>query len=269
MRVDDLKGLVGQHAAQRFLEKRGMSLPMAAAIGFQLPGLAERSVDRYHNTEGRLNRASREQLDESVKSAAYSSPAPSVPYGSPAPANKSAGKPFNPKAFSRTLTNKVDEAIRAAKRTPSSKTPTSKSPFLEGLARLGPGVGLPRSATPGSIALNLGGQAAASALGSLGASLLQDMYTKAKSAISSIGSDSARKAVLEQLKKEDPILSTASDAVLMESFHTMTRFAPTLSTDKNAVRSFLRQAVMGGTGPDFTTIKLLAESERAVTGKKD
>ena len=214
MRVDDLKGLVGQHAAQRFLEKRGMSLPMAAAIGFQLPGLAERSVDRYHDTKGRLNRASREQLDESVKQA-------------------------------------LDTGTR----------------FMGGMLGLKDLVGKRPSA--GNVALHLGGAAAAATLGLVGKGLLEDMMSKAKSAIGSIGNNNARKAIVDQLKKEDPVLNNSSDATLMDAYHTMVRFAPTLSTDKNAVRSFLRQSVMSGAGPDFTTIKLLADSERAVTGKKD
>jgi len=48
----------------------------------------------------------------------------------------------------------------------------------------------------------------------------------------------------------------------------MTSVAPFLSRDKNAVRSFLRAAAMSGSGLDFNTIKLLAEAERAVTGKR-
>ena len=65
------------------------------------------------------------------------------------------------------------------------------------------------------------------------------------------------------------MLSSADDATLMEAYHTMSRFAPVLSTDKNAVRSFLRQAVTSGSGPDFMSIKLVADAERAVTGPKE
>jgi len=256
MHLDTLKELIAERAATRFLEKRGMSIPMTAALALQAPELGSRAVRARRDVRDRLNRASREQLDESVKSAAgYSNPV-----------EKKDLQSFS-KRLNNSLTAKIDSAVRAIRKNPASKTPSSTSPFLEGLAGLPIGTGLPRSVTPGGLALSLGGQAAASALGSLGAVLLKDIYAKAKSSIGAIGSDAARKAVLEQLKKEDPILSNASDANLMESFHTMARFAPTLSTDKNAVRSFLRQAVMGGTGPDFTTIKLLAESERAVTGK--
>ena len=78
-----------------------------------------------------------------------------------------------------------------------------------------------------------------------------------------------RLTVLKQLKAEDPVLSQADDKTITDAYQTMVRFAPVLSTDKNAVRSFLRQAVMSGAGPDYASIKLLADSERSVTGGKD
>ncbi len=106
-------------------------------------------------------------------------------------------------------------------------------------------------------------------MGSSGANLLRDIANKAMEAVGHAGDQAAREAILGELKRTDPVLAGADDKVLMESYHTMTRFAPVLSTDKNAVRSFLRQAVMSGTGPDFMSIKHLADSERAVTGGKD
>lgn len=103
-------------------------------------------------------------------------------------------------------------------------------------------------------------------MGTSGANLLRDIANKAMEAAGHAGDTSAREAILGALRREDPVLGGADERVLMESYHTMTRFAPTLSTDKNAVRSFLRTAVMSGSGPDFMTIKHLADSERAVTG---
>ena len=105
-------------------------------------------------------------------------------------------------------------------------------------------------------------------VGAMGAGLLRDIANKAMSSIGNVGNEAARTAILQQLRREDPVLQEADDKVLMEAYHTMTRFAPVLSTDKNAVRSFLRQAVMSGNGPDYMSIKLLADSERAVTGEK-
>lgn len=117
---------------------------------------------------------------------------------------------------------------------------------------------------------HLSGSAAITAfgkeMGTSGADLLRDMATKAMEAAGHAGDASAREAILQNLKRSDSVLANADDGTLMEAYHTMTRFAPTLSTDKNAVRSFLRQAVMSGSGPDYMSIKLLADAERAVTG---
>lgn len=106
-------------------------------------------------------------------------------------------------------------------------------------------------------------------MGASGANLLTDMMSKAVNAATHAGDPHTRAAILGELKKSDTVLSGADDKTLMESYHTMARFAPVLSTDKNAVRSFLRQAVMSGAGPDYMSIKLLAESERAVNGERD
>jgi hypothetical protein len=106
-------------------------------------------------------------------------------------------------------------------------------------------------------------------MGISGANLLRDIAAKAREAVGRPGDDATRKAIIGELKKNDTVLANADDKTLLEAYHTMSRFAPVLSTDKNAVRSFLRQAVMSGAGPDYMSIKLLADSERAVTGEKD
>ena len=103
-------------------------------------------------------------------------------------------------------------------------------------------------------------------MGTSGANLLRDIANKAVESVRHMGDSSAREAIITNLKRTDSVLANADDKTLMEAYHTMTRFAPVLSTDKNAVRSFLRQAVMSGSGPDYMSIKLLADSERAVTG---
>lgn len=164
------------------------------------------------------------------------------------------------------IANAVDRAGTADPSTPV-KLSGWGTQLLGGAAKAKDALKGETNFNPKNLALHIGGAALASGLGVVGASLLKDMMAKAKSAVGSIGQDAARKAVLDQLKKEDPILAMADDKVLMEAYHTMARFAPTLSTDKNAVRSFLRQAVMNGVGPDYMAIKLLADSERSVTGK--
>lgn len=74
----------------------------------------------------------------------------------------------------------------------------------------------------------------------------------------------ARQAIFEALKQEDSVLANADDTTIMEAYHTMARFAPTLSTDKNAVKSFLREAVMSGGGVNYNTIKLLTDAENSL-----
>lgn len=83
-----------------------------------------------------------------------------------------------------------------------------------------------------------------------------------------------RKALVDTLLRTDPVLSDAvsrhpdSRTLVKDSYGTMVRFAPTLSLDINAVRSFLREAVMGGSGVNYATIKNLVDTERAIADAK-
>jgi len=83
------------------------------------------------------------------------------------------------------------------------------------------------------------------------------------SALSSSG-----KAIIEQIKKTDPIIASADNKLLQSAYNTMASVAPTLSKDINAVRSFLREVAMSGTGPDYGTIKQLADAERTIKQSK-
>lgn len=86
--------------------------------------------------------------------------------------------------------------------------------------------------------------------------------------------DPKRKALVETLLRTDPVLSDAvarhpdSITAVKEAYGTMVRFAPTLSLDINAVRSFLREAVLGGAGVNYATIKNLVETERSISDAK-
>jgi hypothetical protein len=83
-----------------------------------------------------------------------------------------------------------------------------------------------------------------------------------------------RKALVETLLRTDPVLSDAverhpdSKTLVTESYGTMVRFAPTLSLDINAVRSFLREAVLGGSGVNYATIKNLVDTEKSIAEAK-
>lgn len=117
------------------------------------------------------------------------------------------------------------------------------------------------------------GEAFAKQLGSSSANelvdLTKDIVSKGyESMKNTFALSPARATIFETLKKEDPDLAAADNATLAEAYHTMSRFAPTLSTDKNAVKSFLRTvATSPEGGADFNTIKLLAEAENAIAGQ--
>ena len=73
-----------------------------------------------------------------------------------------------------------------------------------------------------------------------------------------------QEGVLEQLVASDEILQQADPEFLESAYGSMRRFAPILATDENAVRSFLREAVMYGTGPDFAMISNMSKAERTI-----
>ena len=83
-----------------------------------------------------------------------------------------------------------------------------------------------------------------------------------------------REQLFAGLVRTDPVLTDAvrrdpkAQVVLEEAFQTMVRYAPHLSVDINAVRSFLREAVIGGGGVNYATIKNLVETEKTITGDR-
>jgi hypothetical protein len=83
--------------------------------------------------------------------------------------------------------------------------------------------------------------------------------------------DPRRQRLFESVVRTDPVIRDAlsrtphADKTLAEAFQTMVRFAPSLSLDVNAVRSFLREAVIGGAaGVNYATIKTLIETEKGL-----
>lgn len=71
---------------------------------------------------------------------------------------------------------------------------------------------------------------------------------------------------IEVFKKvmQDPIISKADKDLMISSYDTMKRFAPNLAADVNAARSFLREPALHGTGPNYATLKNLADAEQAI-----
>lgn len=110
-----------------------------------------------------------------------------------------------------------------------------------------------------SVAHNLGRYGAQAAV-----NLFGDLLSKATDGISNFMKGRAGLSIFNELRKEDDEIARADPSLLTDAYHTMVRFAPTLATDKNAVKTFLREAVLMGTGPNVVTIKQLADAERAV-----
>lgn len=78
-----------------------------------------------------------------------------------------------------------------------------------------------------------------------------------------------RKMILDQLRREDDLIKDMPLRKAMEAYHSMVGVAPTLSTDKNAVKSFLRTVAMTPDGGvDWNTLKGLADAEVSVSKAK-
>jgi hypothetical protein len=78
-----------------------------------------------------------------------------------------------------------------------------------------------------------------------------------------------RTRILGELYHEDDMLKGTDPKVLNELYQTMKKFAPSLSLDKNAVKSFLRAgASFPEGGVDVNTIQMLAKAELLAKGKK-
>lgn len=70
--------------------------------------------------------------------------------------------------------------------------------------------------------------------------------------------------VFQKVVNDDEMLQDADREMLQSTFSTMRRFAPNLAADPNAVRSFLRESATYGQGPNYASLKNLADAERAV-----
>lgn len=78
-----------------------------------------------------------------------------------------------------------------------------------------------------------------------------------------------RKAILEQLRREDMLIKEIPLNTALEAYHSMVEVAPTLSTDKNAVKSFLRTVATSPEGGiDWNTLKGLADAETSIMKSK-
>lgn len=267
-------------AVRHYVEKRaGIALPLA--VGAMIPSIVHRAIDRAHSTEHQLNQSEYAPMDHVPSKTAALPPWLTLPLAQ-------MGAPNGPMARAGSAISGAAKGVGGQLAGSAGGGGKPGSGFLGSLGQIG---AAPAAGVAGGIGemikrkmlgrefgekkdpFHMGaGQAINSfgkEMGTSGANLLRDIANKAMEAAGHAGDASAREAIIGDLKQTDSVLANADDATLMEAYHTMTRFAPVLSTDKNAVRSFLRQAVMSGSGPDFMSIKLLADSERAVTGDKE
>lgn len=77
------------------------------------------------------------------------------------------------------------------------------------------------------------------------------------------------RGVFQQLQQDDDVLSQADPRMVMDAYQTMARFAPTLATDPNAVRTFLRESALYGSGPNVMSVQQIANAERAIADAQE
>lgn len=174
--------------------------------------------------------------------------------------------PILSKAFGQSQNRYQDELMNAY-RDPTRVITASLDDFLEKKAASGGNV-------PFSMGTELLKGLAGGAAGSLVALLAGSIGNSAGNIKNILVNDPKRRALLENLFKTDPVIKDAltrhadSKGMLLEAYGTMTKFAPTLSLDINATRSFLREAVMGGSGVNYATIKNLVDTEKSISESK-
>lgn len=283
MRLTDAIGLAVTRGMHRFATKRGFVLPIA--VGANAVDVAERALDKARDTRARLDAS----LEPSIPTEPHKTAAPSgrgmmgsalgLPGGMTVRSGAGGGMSMPPwlqgmaqgaATHAQTGAGKgLEKGVGDVAALPLSGLAHGLGGVMdEGLKRLFFGREFGERKDPLHMAGSAAVQTFGKGVGEMGVDLLKDLASKAVAAVGNVGQDAARQAILHQLKGTDPVLAEADDKVLMDAYHTMVRFAPVLSTDANAVRSFLRTAVTSGAGPDFASIKQLADAERAVTGQR-
>lgn len=182
------------------------------------------------------------------------------------------GLPILGQAFSRSQSRHEDELMNAY-RDPDRVITGSLDEFLETkAAAFGAGAGGGNLFTDlrSGFGKGLGGGLGAGVVGLL-AHALGAHWDNTKRVMLD---DPRRKALLEQIIRTDSVLRDALERhpdtkpMLLEAYGTMVKFAPTLSMDINAVRSFLREAILSGAGVNYATIKNLVDTERSIADAK-
>lgn len=258
MNIDLLRREIARSGIERFLRKEASFGPaVLAGTAFQTPAAAMRARARHEAALQLLDNAGRTPLGGGEKNADFMTSLLAGLVGGKAQGNPPTGADYGGAAIGQVgggalkglgagLTGGIGDHLRDW---------------------IGPDKALGERRAPMSMFASKALEGAGSEAGKAGIGILKGLAGSAMGAVTAIGDNRARQAILQQLKAEDPVIAQADDKLLMEAYQTMVRFAPTLSTDKNAVRNFLREAVLTGSGPNFATIKLLGETERTITGQ--
>ncbi|MFP4019425.1 MAG: hypothetical protein ACLFUH_09270 [Bacteroidales bacterium] len=83
-----------------------------------------------------------------------------------------------------------------------------------------------------------------------------------------IQNEPRRKAILEDLQMNDPVISEEDPEKVLEYYATIYNFAPDLTLDKSAVKELLQHFVRFGR-VDLQTLKTLADTEKSIKQSKD
>lgn len=89
-----------------------------------------------------------------------------------------------------------------------------------------------------------------------------------KTLINKIQNDTRRKAIIEDLMLNDPIIKKAPKEQVLSFYATINNVAPSIAVDKNAVTELLQHFIKFGT-IDLKSIKDLAETHGAITKNKN
>lgn len=92
-------------------------------------------------------------------------------------------------------------------------------------------------------------------------SLAYSTYSNIKSKLQN---DVRRKALIEDLIKNDPVIKNENKDKVMEYYATIFHIAPHISADKNTVRDLLHNFITFDK-VDLNSIKLLADAEKSLT----
>jgi hypothetical protein len=116
------------------------------------------------------------------------------------------------------------------------------------------------------------GKSVGEGIGGTGVLLLSDILRKAGRGLAQkLVYDSKRREMLRTALTTDPMLRSfeaQNPGLLLKVYASMVSVAPTLSLDKNATLTFLREAAQTHGALNYITIKQLAETEKAINEAK-